>query len=171
MMPYTIWSRGQLVGETSLDHTRADPRQRSGDFLPTAFGETLIPPPEPAESLPADIQVTSSLFEELELRAPDGTPIPAEWIEIRDIANTRSVICPRPSTIENFSCARRTADPADVPDDFDLDDWDVPDEDLGFLEDLEFDLEEFDHWMESRVRTDFPRFEIDIRLVDENAVP
>ena len=82
-MPYTIWSRGHLVGETNLDHTRVDPRQRSGDFLPTAFGETLIPPPEPDENLPADIHVTSSLFEELELRAPDGTFIPAQWIEIR----------------------------------------------------------------------------------------
>ena len=168
-MPYTIWSRGQLVGESSLDQPRADPRQRSGDFLPTAFGETLIPPPEP-EVLPADMHVTTSQFEELELRAPDGTRIPAEWIEIRDIANTRSVICPQPGGIENFSCVRRTADPADAPDVFDLDDWDVPDEDLGFLEDVEFDLEEFDHWMPP-APTDFPRYEIDIRLVDENATP
>jgi hypothetical protein len=170
-MPYTIWSRGQLVGETSLDHTRVDPRQRSGDFLPTAFGETLIPPAESPEIVPADMHVTSSLFEELELRAPDGTRIPAEWIEIRDTANTRSVICPRQGLFDDLARGGRAADSADVLDEFDLDDWDVPEEEIGFLEDIEFDLEEFDHWMESSASADFPRFEIDVRLVDENAIP
>ena len=169
-MPYTIWSRGHLVGETNLDHTRVDPRQRSGDFLPTAYGETLIPPPDLDENLPADVHVTSGLCEELELRAPDGTLVPAEWIEIHDTAHTRAVICPHQSLLDNFACARPNAATADVADEIDFDDWDV-DDDLGFLEDIEFDLEEFDHGIEAPAPGDFPRFEIDVRLIDERAIP
>lgn len=169
-MPYTIWSRGQLVGETKLEHDRVDPRQRSGDFLPTAFGETLIPAADLDDDLPPDVHVTTSQLEELELRGPDGTLITAEWIEIHDTANTRSLVCPQPPPDSSVG-ARPANDSADVPDDFDLDDWDAPNDDLEFLEDAELDFAEFDHGLEAPAPGEFPRFQIDVRLVDEHAIP
>jgi len=41
-MPYTIWSRGRLLGETNLDYVRCIHRHRTGDFHPSEFGETLM---------------------------------------------------------------------------------------------------------------------------------
>jgi hypothetical protein len=42
-MPYTVWSRGRLVGHSELAYARAFPDMRMGDFEPTAIGETLLP--------------------------------------------------------------------------------------------------------------------------------
>ena len=42
-MPYTVWSRGRLVGESELAYVRCMPGLRSGDFEPSAIGEKLLP--------------------------------------------------------------------------------------------------------------------------------
>lgn len=42
-MPYTLWSRGRLLGETTLGYAPSIPRLRAGDFLPTELGERLMP--------------------------------------------------------------------------------------------------------------------------------
>lgn len=42
-MPYTLWSRGRLIGHTELAHARSLPGFRAGDFEPTPLGETLMP--------------------------------------------------------------------------------------------------------------------------------
>jgi hypothetical protein len=42
-MPYTVWSRGRLVGHSELAYARAFPDMRMGDFEPTAIGEALLP--------------------------------------------------------------------------------------------------------------------------------
>lgn len=42
-MPYTLWSRGRLIGETELAYARSLPRLRGGDFAPSELGETLMP--------------------------------------------------------------------------------------------------------------------------------
>jgi hypothetical protein len=41
-MPYTLWSQGQLLGESELECARS-PRHRSGDFWPTIVGSKLMP--------------------------------------------------------------------------------------------------------------------------------
>ena len=41
-MPYTIWSRGRLLGHSSLSYARCIPRIRAGDFEPTEVGESLL---------------------------------------------------------------------------------------------------------------------------------
>ena len=42
-MPYTLWSRGRLIGQTELAYARSFPGLRAGDFEPSALGETLMP--------------------------------------------------------------------------------------------------------------------------------
>jgi hypothetical protein len=42
-MPYTVWSRGRLVGESELAYAQAFPDMRMGDFQPSPVGETLLP--------------------------------------------------------------------------------------------------------------------------------
>ena len=42
-MPYTLWSRGRLLGESALAYRRSFPGLRVGDFEATPIGETLMP--------------------------------------------------------------------------------------------------------------------------------
>lgn len=42
-MPYTLWSRNRLVGESALDYLANTARHRVGDFHPTEFGESIMP--------------------------------------------------------------------------------------------------------------------------------
>ena len=168
-MRYTIWSRGQLVGETNLDFSPIEPRQRSGEFLPTAYGETLIPAASP-EDLPPDVQVTTSLCADLELRGPDGFVIPAERIEIRDAAFTCAVVCPNPLIIQDFARFRPNAPCDDLPDDLGIEEWEY-DEEPEFLDDLDFDFEEFEHGIEAPAAPGLRRYEVDVILVDDSAIP
>jgi hypothetical protein len=43
LVPYTLWSRGRLLGESELDYVREIPRLRTGDFRPTGDGAALMP--------------------------------------------------------------------------------------------------------------------------------
>ena len=129
-MPYTIWTRSQLLGGSELDYSRVLPRQRSGDFLPTAIGETLIP----ASSVDANGSLEPR-EPSLELRGPDGSVIPTEWIEIRDTAYSGSFVEPE----------------APSPD--------------------ELDLEILEDELDGAWEGEFPRFEIDVKLVDDGAIP
>jgi len=42
-MTYTVWSRGRLIGHSTLGYARAAPGMRAGDFEPTELGEKLMP--------------------------------------------------------------------------------------------------------------------------------
>jgi hypothetical protein len=42
-MSYTFWHRGILIGESDLEDTSDDPRQRGGVFRPTAHGLSVFP--------------------------------------------------------------------------------------------------------------------------------
>jgi len=42
-MPYTLWSRGRLLGETELEFARYAPLNRGGGFWPTVVGSKLMP--------------------------------------------------------------------------------------------------------------------------------
>ena len=114
-MPFTLWSKNRLLGETDLDYEVVFPKHRSGAFDPTALGEKLMPvitgvgtasrrlcrmvvvrrhgpTGEQLEeelkhtSEQADLSAAEAHFEalELELRGPDGSLIPTDWIDIRD---------------------------------------------------------------------------------------
>ena len=42
-MPYTLWSRGRLLGQSTLGYAQARPGLRAGDFEPTELGHKLMP--------------------------------------------------------------------------------------------------------------------------------
>lgn len=42
-MPYTVWSRGRLIGQSTLGYKRAAPGLLAGDFEPSPLGEKLMP--------------------------------------------------------------------------------------------------------------------------------
>jgi hypothetical protein len=41
-VPYTVWSRGRLIGQSDLAYRRTFPKLRAGDFYPSEFGEKLM---------------------------------------------------------------------------------------------------------------------------------
>lgn len=42
-MPYTVWSRGRLIGQSELAYRRSLPGLRMGDFFPSQLGDQLMP--------------------------------------------------------------------------------------------------------------------------------
>jgi hypothetical protein len=40
---YTVWSRGRLIGQSTLGYRQSAPDVRAGDFVPSALGEKLMP--------------------------------------------------------------------------------------------------------------------------------
>src|SRR5688572_22512388 len=106
---YTLWSHGQLLGESALDYARVFPKLRTGDLELTPRGLTLIGRltqtredsyrsarrvTNPGAGASEDSQETfcadAAAFNDqytalaLELHASDGTVIPTEDIHITD---------------------------------------------------------------------------------------
>src|SRR5688572_19904616 len=111
---YTLWSHGELVGESALDYVRVIRDLRTGDLHLTSRGLTLIdrlaqthadvyysarrfnsdPANEShATSLAADCAAERDQYESLalEMRSPDGRVIPTEDIYIRDTAYSQAI--------------------------------------------------------------------------------
>lgn len=97
--PYTLWSRGRLLGETDLGFIFRHEGHRCGWFHPNALGERLMPfatGVAPAlrtafilghdPTLEADVLAAVDQDEalELELRGPDGKHIDTESVAIVD---------------------------------------------------------------------------------------
>jgi len=114
-VPYTLWSKDRLLGETDLDYQEVFPHHRMGAFEPTELGLKLMPIitgvgrasrqlcrmvvyrrhgpkgealEEELKHSPeqADLSAAEAHFDalELQLRAPDGSLIDTDWIDIRD---------------------------------------------------------------------------------------
>lgn len=98
-MPYTLWSKGRLVGHTDLGFRESMPGMRCGWFQPTAAGEQIVEViTSPSRvllhaaqrgdrtSLEVDLALTGRSVEalELELRAEDGSVVKTEDIGITD---------------------------------------------------------------------------------------
>jgi hypothetical protein len=142
-----------LLGETELDYMRCMPGHRMGDLTPSALGERLLASEVHLDSLA------------LELRGLDGRVIPTQWIDVRDAAFAAIL-------------ARDPIDDADYPDDEDpeiqaaidhdvalIREWMDAREPDGFWKDYDDDGDR--PWLESS----FPRYQIQIRLVDDGAIP
>jgi hypothetical protein len=168
-MPYSIWSRGRLVGHTDLGFIYRENGFRTGWFHPNELGDKLMPTAtgvapamrashEAGKNVLTDPDVTSAYdYEqalELELRAPDGKRIETEHLAIIDTEYLLSIPDPLESYdhIEPFDCEQQ---PAEASESEDEDDW---------LADEEPD----EPW---RAPEDFPRYQIQICLVDHDAVP
>jgi hypothetical protein len=113
-----------------------------GDFEPTELGDRLMPTMTGARGAPIDVQRTNEFAEadaaaaqvhfdslELELRAPDGSVVATEWIDVRDTALLLSL-------------------------------GDEIDEEIGAIDPVLADDERA-----------FPRYQIQVGLSDEAAVP
>ena len=189
-MPYTLWSHGRLLGESELDYRRAFARHRMGDFHPTEVGSRLMPIATGVS--PAGIELsrkitrtsgqlddaarTTSEYADfaaaadhcealtLELRAPDGSVIPTEWIDVRDLDFLTSLVVEEDLEMDEGE----SEPPGDIEDEL-SDDWD---EILsGFDGDANMfgpDLENEEQWQASR---DFPRYQLQVMLRDDAAIP
>ena len=142
-MPYTVWSRGRLIGETDLAFRPLIDVQRSGHFHPNAEGERvmeLIASPLPAmraylhrdardadgngfvlpelqgSALFADLAESFHHFRslELELRREDGSVVPTEDIGFQD---THPSLAVTEAELEEYE---HSVDDPGGPDDDDL---------------------------------------------------
>jgi len=112
-VPYTVWSRGHLIGDTDLAFVRISGAQRSGSFHPNAEGErlmsviasvlpamrahlhrdevdaqghSLVQPALHGSALFADLAEAFQHLQslDLELRREDGSVVPTTDIGIQD---------------------------------------------------------------------------------------
>ena len=173
-MQYTIWSRGRLLGETDLGFIARENRFRTGWFHPNEMGERLMPAAtgvSPAmraeyimghdETVHADLLEAIDLCDslELELRGPNGKTIDTEHVFITDTHYLLSL------------ADARDADPYD-------------EEDVKLTPEEEAEIEEFvAAWKaehseadqavaESQAtETEMPRYQVQVRLIDDMSVP
>jgi hypothetical protein len=199
-MPYTVWSHGRLLGESALDYRRVFPRHRMGDFLPTEAGEKIMPiatgvskagvevvkslsgsPPGSAarthlreSSEYADLAAAEDQYDalELELRGPDGSVIPTEWIDLRDTEYLLTI-----PDLEDIHGADAAADLwAEIDEEFGEPPADLIDDPLDFgdfeaEDDFDFDIDDFDDDEPWRAQRVFPRYQLQVMLRDEASVP
>lgn len=189
-MTYSLWSRGRLLGHSDLGYVRFQPLHRGGTLVPTEEGERLLPvasgvgpatialgramrgfpledPTFGAHRPPAQEQadLLSALDERdalgLVLRGPDGNLIPTEWIDVRDCTFLQSL------GEEAIESASHDVDPDEALID-----------DLG--DDLEANLEALLEDEEPWLRDADPddtgeepeiRYQLSVRLLDDNSVP
>ena len=163
---YTIWSRGRLLGETDLGFVFRFEGVRTGWFHPTALGDRLMPiatgvspalrtlgmiGPDPTAQADVQSAVDQAQALELELRGPDGAVIATEDIGIIDTHYLLELARSDPRDEEELS----------------------PEEEAAVQEMLEAftdDEGELDLSSEDE-ETTFPRYQIQIQLVDHGAVP
>lgn len=178
-MRYTLWSLGRLVGETDFAFLTSEKRQRRGWLIPTEDGEPLV---EIAAAVASAVNVADQMRDvdaaaadiasaidrrdalQLELRGPDGSVIPIESLSVRDTVALMAM--------------------ADARVDADLSWYDtLTDEERAVLDreiasapdrDATLDVEVAEMLGILAGETDddpLPRYEIEVRLVDEMAIP
>ncbi len=162
-MPYTLWSRGRLVGHTEFEFVANTDEHKMGWFHPTEVGlgilEIMTEPSRvvcsirhgvDVEGIRVDLDAATDRIAalDLELRSPEGTVLAVEDIGIND-------------TERLMQLAR------DTEDDQELDDLDELDElsdelkadiahDLEILRFDDFEADEDQPWEETK----FPRYQI-----------
>ena len=119
-MPYTLWSKDRLLGESELDYIGNTDKHMMGDFIATDAGEQLMPiitgvrraiiemgrarravessdrwKPDAIRSSEeyADVAEATAHLEglELQLRDPAGQIVAADWIDVTDTEYTLSL--------------------------------------------------------------------------------
>jgi hypothetical protein len=193
---YTVWSRGHLIGDTDLGFVRVIEQSRWGWFHPNAEGERRMPviaAPLPAvraylQGVAMDAQGDptvrpelrgSTLFADLaeafqhlesldlELRREDGSVVPTSEIGIQDmhqllaLADEEENASDAGSWDDDDLLETLERDPqgeAEVMSDMDLsDEWTDEPSTQWTMEDLE--------------EPQFPRYQIYVRLLHDDAIP
>lgn len=173
-MPYTVWCNDRLVGESDLDYIANTDEHWMGDFAPTPYGEQIIPVlmgPRTAmlardDAGPAEASARAIALP-LELRAPDGSLVPGADVHITDtewllslagniedewqadVAMAEAELREELAPSEDDDSEQISADPPpwiDDDADDDLDEFDVPDLELG----------------DDRPPREFPRYQVQV---------
>lgn len=168
-MNYSIWSKGRLVGHTDLEYNFRKNGFRTGWFYPNELGAKLMPMAtgvgpamrtsvEAGRNLLSDPDVISAVRYaqglELELRGPDGKTIETRWVSITDTDYLLSIadLPNGDDSVEPLDCKHELTDEVDS---------EVGDVCLA-------DDEEDEPWREAE---ESPRYQIQVFLVDHEAVP
>ncbi|HEX6533439.1 MAG TPA: hypothetical protein VF041_02510 [Gemmatimonadaceae bacterium] len=164
-MPYTLWSRNRLLGETDLDFVYREDRFRCGWLHPSDLGERLMPTATgvapalramwalgPDATARADVlsAVDQEQALELELRGPDGAVIPTESIAIID-------------THHLLSIARQAPEPEELLDELDAEE---EAEIEALLAGHGWDGEPVDFEPPSGGEVELPRYQIQARFME-----
>jgi hypothetical protein len=167
-MPYTLWSRNRLIGETDLGFIYRENRYRVGWFHPNEFGERLMPtatgvgPAMRAEAilgpdgtLSADLLAAIDQCEslELELRGPDGERFETEDIGIID---THYLL----SLADAADADRLEEEPLSPEDEKEIEEF-VAEWKAAHPQDEEVDEPE----------VEFPRYQIQVRFAQDTFLP
>jgi hypothetical protein len=160
---YRLWSRGRLLGETDLGFIYRENGFRCGWFHPNELGERLMPDATgvapairidfiigPDQTARADIRAAGDRQDALalELRRSDGVLIETEHIAIIDTEYLLSL--PEPE--------------------IDLEGVELDAEILAELEELEEERAEHEIVSANEPETEWPRYQIQVQLIDADAV-
>lgn len=183
-----------MVGESDLDYERVFPDSCFGDFIPTEYGEKLMPivtgvsrallelsrTRDKWQDLPlpnrrdvmrstteyGDTKAAEDQFEalELELRGPNGAVIPTSCIGIQDTEWLLQWSEDRPNEIDADGIAEQLS--AEELSEIEAD---TAEEWFEELEDFDHDREPWEtgDWKERP----FPRYQIHVELIDEWSIP
>ena len=169
-MQYTLWSRGRLLGETDLGFIYRENGHRCGWFHPNEVGERLMPAATgvapamrlefkigPDAEAHADVLAAIDREEalELELRGPNGARIETESIAIIDTHYLLS-LGNDPEEEKKLLEGLTPEEEAEIE---------------AFVADWEADHPDWAESLEPEEETEFPRYQIQVQLVDEHSVP
>jgi hypothetical protein len=164
---YTLWSRGRLLGETDLGFIFRPNGFRMGWFHPTALGDRLMPiatgvspalrtlcmiGPDPTAQADVQAAVDQAAALELELHGPDGAVIATEDIGIIDTHYLLELARSVPREDEELSPEEEAAVQEML-------------EEFADDEDVDLDL------VSAEEETEFPRYQIQVHLVDHKSIP
>jgi hypothetical protein len=191
-VPYTVWNRGRLLGETDLGFVRCFPKYRTGWFRPTADGEKVMPIAtgvSPAlrayvnrarhdsgertvvhsmmdgSSEAADLAAAFQHLEalELELRSEDGTVVPTEDVGFQDTHYLLDVARNIETAFDEVRAQWQLRnEEGELSDMEDIDELD----ELDALGDLDF------AWTADELgESELPRYQVHVTLIDEHTIP
>ena len=185
-MTYTLWSHGELLGESALDYVRVFPRLRTGDLQVTPKGLTVLDrvsqthadayytarrlnreksqgtvDTSDEETLSADLAAERDQYEALalELRAPNGVVIATEDIYISDAEYLLAIGF---EADEEDELTVVDATPADALD---------PDNGAAVEEMLEEFEEDHPLWAQPAPERQRARFQLSVELTDGWSIP
>jgi hypothetical protein len=143
---YTVTHHGHPIGVTDLRFARFDDRHRAGWFFPNGLS--------PAAVAAFDWQGEFNF----QLRGPDGSIVPTEWIGIQD-------------TERLIALAAKEEEEQGLETDLGFDDGWTDEPDWMQAGDPDWTATEPPDWMPDADRTELPRYQILVRFAAPGAVP
>lgn len=197
-MPYTLWSRGRLIGHTDLDCVRVLPTTRMGWFHPTPVGEKVMPiavavPPviqayvERARQLDGDSTAVQSQLDrstegadlsaafnhlealEFELRREDGLVVQTDSIGFQD--THRLLARAHEWEAEDIDGWTDVGDMLLEPSEDDLEIERAMEHDVALVREWFSQRDGLREWAVGEIDDSFPRYQVYVELVDGASIP